>query len=111
MLCVDTFICTGWLHTKDIGYYDKKGEIFFVDRISDFINYKSINLSPAEIEGVLEFHPSVLKAVVVPVPHKTDVELPLAFVQKVAGKEVRGITQYNYVYYHTSICMCVLISH
>ncbi|XP_014483122.1 PREDICTED: uncharacterized protein LOC106748773 [Dinoponera quadriceps] len=78
----------GWLHTKDIGYYDEKGEIFFVNRISDFINYKTINLSPAEIEGVLELHPSVLKAVVISVPHETDVELPLAFVQKVGGKEV-----------------------
>lgn len=82
-------VCTGWLHTKDIGYYDEKGEIFFVNRISDFINYKAIKLSPAEIERVLELHSSILKAVVVPVPHETDVELPLAFVQKIAGKEVR----------------------
>ncbi|XP_011689023.1 PREDICTED: luciferin 4-monooxygenase-like [Wasmannia auropunctata] len=78
----------GWLHTKDIVYYDKKGEIYFVNRISDFINYKSIKLSPAEIEGVLEIHPSVFHAVVVPIPHETDVEHPMAFIQKVIGKEV-----------------------
>ncbi|EFN85797.1 Luciferin 4-monooxygenase [Harpegnathos saltator] len=84
----EAFDSDGWMHTKDIGYYDENGEIFYVNRISDIINYKSINLSPAEIEGVLELHPSVLKAVVVPVPHETDEEHPLAFVQKVPGKEV-----------------------
>ncbi|XP_020290910.1 4-coumarate--CoA ligase 1-like isoform X2 [Pseudomyrmex gracilis] len=78
----------GWLHTKDIVYYDKDGEIYFVSRISDFINYGSIKLSPAEIESVLELHPSVLNAAVVPVPHETDEEHPMAFVEKVAGKEV-----------------------
>jgi len=78
----------GWLHTKDIVYYDEEGEIYFVSRISDFINYKCCKISPAEIEGILETHPSVLNAVVVPVPHVIDVEQPMAFIQKVIGKEV-----------------------
>lgn len=88
-------ICTGWLHTKDIVYYDQVGEIYFVSRISDFINYGSIKLSPAEIEGILELHPSVLRAAVVPVPHETDEEHPMAFIQKVPRKEVL------YTYYTT----------
>ncbi|KAL6256354.1 hypothetical protein P5V15_012471 [Pogonomyrmex californicus] len=78
----------GWLHTKDIGYYDEEGEIYFISRISDFINYRSIKLSPVEVEGVLEIHPSVLHAVVVPIPHEMDVEHPMAFIQKVIGKEI-----------------------
>ncbi|XP_077265597.1 luciferin 4-monooxygenase-like isoform X2 [Temnothorax americanus] len=78
----------GWLHTKDIVYYDEEGEIYFVSRNSDFINYGGIKLSPAEIEGVLETHSSVLNAVVVPVPNEMDIEHPLAFIQTVIGKEV-----------------------
>ncbi|XP_018350298.1 PREDICTED: uncharacterized protein LOC108753314 [Trachymyrmex septentrionalis] len=78
----------GWLHTKDIMYYDEEGEIYFVSRLSDFINYRSIKLSPAEIEGILEIHPSILNAAVVPIPHETDIEHPMAFIQKVIGKEV-----------------------
>ncbi|KAG5348319.1 LUCI monooxygenase, partial [Acromyrmex charruanus] len=77
-----------WLHTKDIMDYDEEGEIYFVSRLSDFINYRSIKLSPAEIESILEIHPSVLKAAVVPVPHETDIEQPMTFIQKVIGKEV-----------------------
>ncbi|XP_011872253.1 PREDICTED: luciferin 4-monooxygenase-like [Vollenhovia emeryi] len=78
----------GWLHTKDIVYYDKEGEIFFVNRISNFINYHGIKLSPVEIEGILEIHPSVLSAAVVPVPNEKNIEHPMAFIQKVTGKEV-----------------------
>lgn len=80
------------MHTKDIVYYDEEGEIYFVNRISDFINHRSINVSPAEIEGILEIHPSVLNAVVVPVPNEMDSEHPMAFIQKVTGKEVFAIT-------------------
>lgn len=49
-------------------------------------------MSSAEIEGVLELHDSVLKATVVPVPHETDEEHPMVFIEKVPGKEVH--TQY-----------------
>ncbi|KAG7204102.1 hypothetical protein KM043_001951 [Ampulex compressa] len=78
----------GWLHTGDLGYYDDDGEIFIIDRISEFINYRGVNLSPAEIESVLESHPSVLRAAVVGVPHDIEEEHPMAFILKVPGKEV-----------------------
>ncbi|XP_012221981.2 luciferin 4-monooxygenase-like [Linepithema humile] len=87
----------GWLHTKDIVFYDEEGEIYYVSRISDFINYISIKLSPTEIEGVLKLHPSVLKAAVISVPHETDEEHSMAFIQKVAGKEVTEAELHNLV--------------
>lgn len=78
----------GWLHTGDLGYYDQDGEIFLVDRLSEFINYRSINVSPAEIEATLQSHPSVLEVGVIPVPHDIEEEHAMAFVARVPGKQV-----------------------
>ncbi|XP_025158095.1 4-coumarate--CoA ligase 2-like [Harpegnathos saltator] len=78
----------GWLHTGDLGYYDNDGEIFLVDRMSEFINYRAIKISPAEIEALIQQHPAVLQVAVVPVPHSVDEQHAMAFVAKVPGKEV-----------------------
>ncbi|XP_028047842.2 luciferin 4-monooxygenase isoform X2 [Monomorium pharaonis] len=90
----------GWLHTKDIAYYDEAGEIYFISRISDFINYNGCKISPTAIEGILEIHPSVFNAAVVPVPHETDIEHPMAFIEKVIGKEVTEEELHNLVDNH-----------
>ncbi|EFN85795.1 Luciferin 4-monooxygenase [Harpegnathos saltator] len=39
-----------WFHSGDLAYYNDDGEIYIVDRISDFINFRSITVSPGEIE-------------------------------------------------------------
>lgn len=78
----------GWLHTGDLGYYDDDGEIFLVDRMSEFINYRAIKISPAEIEALIQQHPAVLEVAVVAVPHAIEEEHAMAFIAKVPGKEV-----------------------
>ncbi|XP_036140321.1 uncharacterized protein LOC105834306 [Monomorium pharaonis] len=82
------FDADGWLCTGDLGYYDDDGELFVVGRISDFILFRSINVSPAEIEAVLENHPAVLQAAVIGVPHEIDEQRPMAVVSVVSGKTV-----------------------
>lgn len=77
----------GWLHTGDLGYYDDDGEIFLVDRMSEFINYRSIKISPAEIEALIQQHSAVLEVAVVAVPHSVEEEHAMAFIAKVPGKE------------------------
>jgi len=73
----------GWLHTGDLDYYDNDGEIFLVHRLSEFINYRAIKISPAEIKALIQQHPAVLEIAVVGVPHNVDEKHVMAFVGKV----------------------------
>ncbi|XP_011706822.1 PREDICTED: luciferin 4-monooxygenase-like, partial [Wasmannia auropunctata] len=82
------FDSDGWLRTGDLGYYDANGELFIVDRISEFINFRGSNILPAEIETVLLTHPAVFQAAVIGVPHEIDEQHPMAIVSVVPGKTV-----------------------
>jgi len=86
------------LHTGDLGYYDDDGEIFLIDRMSEFINYRAIKISPAEIEALIQQHPAVLEVAVVAVPHAIEEEHAIAFIAKVPGKEVITLANFCNVY-------------
>ncbi|WP_405621147.1 long-chain-fatty-acid--CoA ligase [Streptomyces sp. NBC_00076] len=77
----------GWIHTGDAGYIDEDGYIFIRDRIKDAILVAGENVYPAEIENVLEGHPSVAEAVVVGAPDERWGEYVHAFVVPVPGQE------------------------
>ncbi|CAK9828894.1 Luciferin 4-monooxygenase [Anthophora retusa] len=87
----------GWLHTGDLGYYNDKGEIFIVDRLKELIKYQGHQITPNEIETILQSHPAVLEVAVVGIPHPTDDEHPIAFVSKVNDKEVTAEELINMV--------------
>jgi acyl-CoA synthetase (AMP-forming)/AMP-acid ligase II len=70
----------GWYHTGDLGYMDKDGYIYIVDRKKDLIISGGFNVYPKEIENVLNLHPAVLESAVVGVPHELWGETPLAFI-------------------------------
>lgn len=70
----------GWLHTGDVGYYDKDGFFFIVDRLKELIKYKGFQVPPAELEAILLTCPGIKDAAVVGLPDEEAGELPLAFV-------------------------------
>lgn len=80
---------TGWIHSGDIAYIDKDGELFIIDRLKELIKYRGHQIFPGEIESVLLMHPSVMEAGVVAVPHDTDDEHPIAYVTKKPGAKVK----------------------
>lgn len=60
----------GWFSTGDIGWTDKDGSLYVVDRIKDAFKCDNWLVSPTEIERVLLRHPAVADCVVVDVPHE-----------------------------------------
>jgi acyl-CoA synthetase (AMP-forming)/AMP-acid ligase II len=70
----------GWLHTGDIGYADREGHFFIVDRAKELIKYKGFQVAPAELEALLLSHPAVADAAVVPCADEEAGEIPKAFV-------------------------------
>lgn len=70
----------GFLHTGDLGYVDRQGELFIVDRIKELIKYKGQQVSPVELEAVLLTHPNIADAAVIGVPDEEASEIPKGFV-------------------------------
>jgi len=49
----------GWFRTGDLGHLDDQGRFHFAGRSSEMIKRSGINVSPAEVEEVLQQHPAV----------------------------------------------------
>ena len=78
----------GWLHSGDIGYYDKDGYFFITDRMKELIKYNGLQVSPVELEQIILTHPDVFDAAVGSIPHESAGELPRAYVVKRPGAKV-----------------------
>lgn len=78
----------GMLRTGDIGYLDKDGYLFLIDRIKDLILCGGYNVYPRVIEDALYEHPDVVEATVVGVPDQYRGEAPKAFVKLREGAAI-----------------------
>lgn len=74
------FTADGFYRTGDMGLINADGDFVFVGRVSEMIKRAGINVSPAEVEEVLQRHPSVQDAAVVGIPDVSRGELIFAFV-------------------------------
>src|SRR5437870_4245969 len=78
----------GWFHTNDIGYRDKDGFFYIVDRKSDMIIRAGENIYPREIDEVLYQHPAVAAAATIGVPDQLYGEEVAAFIVLKDGMKV-----------------------
>jgi crotonobetaine/carnitine-CoA ligase len=75
----------GWLRTGDLAWRDAEGFYYFGGRSKELIRHKGENLSPSEVERVLEDHPAVAVAAVIGVPSDLSEEDVKGFVVLEAG--------------------------
>jgi crotonobetaine/carnitine-CoA ligase len=78
----------GWLRTGDLVTRNADGTYTFVDRKKQVIRRRGENLSPAEVEAVLERHPDVGEAAVIAVPSELTEDDVKAFVVAAPGRSV-----------------------
>lgn len=70
----------GWYHTGDICRRDGDGFYYFIGRTDDMFVSGGENIYPIEVEQLLEKHPAVHQACVLPFDHELKGEVPYAFV-------------------------------
>jgi crotonobetaine/carnitine-CoA ligase len=77
-----------WLRTGDLVTAHEDGTYTFLSRVKEVIRRRGENLSPLEVEEVLDGHPSVLESAVVGVPSELSEEEVKAFIVPAAGAEL-----------------------
>ena len=79
-----TFV-DGWVRTGDLARLDEEGFCFIIDRAKDMLIRGGENIYCIEVESVLFEHPAVVDAAVVPKPHHSLGEEPVAIVHLKPG--------------------------
>ena len=64
----EVFTPDGWYRTGDGGYLDEDGHLYFTGRMGDLIKSAGMNITPRDVELVLESFPEVTLAFVCGVP-------------------------------------------
>ncbi len=78
----------GWYRTGDIGRVDGQGNLVIQGRKIDAINRGGQKIFPAEIESLLERHPRIAKAAVVPYPDERLGQRTCACIVSEDGEEI-----------------------
>ena len=70
----------GWYYSGDVMRRDANGFYYFVGRADDMFVTSGENIYPGEVEKLLEKHPAIQAAAVVPLPDEERSHVPVAFV-------------------------------
>jgi acyl-CoA synthetase (AMP-forming)/AMP-acid ligase II len=86
----------GYYRTGDVLRRDAQGFFYFVGRVDDMFVCNGENVYPAEVEQMLERHPDIQQACVVPVPDEVRGQKPVAFIVRApgAGLTAQGVKDY-----------------
>jgi long-chain acyl-CoA synthetase len=85
-------IKNGWLYSGDLGYQDKEGYFYIIERKKDLIIKDGLNVSALEVEEIIYWHPKVQDVAVIGISEKKG-EAIKAFIvlkesQKCDSKEI-----------------------
>ncbi|HET6520260.1 MAG TPA: long-chain fatty acid--CoA ligase [Geminicoccaceae bacterium] len=75
----------GRLHTGDVGYVDREGYVYLIDRIKDLIITGGFNVYPRMVEEAILLHPAVAEVTVCGVPDRYRGEAVKAYVRPREG--------------------------
>lgn len=78
----------GYYRTGDVMRRDEHGFYYFVGRADDMFVCGGENIDPGEVERMLERHPGIQQAAVVPVSDEVRGQKPVAFVVAAPGATV-----------------------
>lgn len=79
----------GWMRSGDVGFMDKDGWFYLVDRKKDMINASGFKVWPREVEDALYVHPAVREAAVVGEPDSYRGETVVAYVSLRPGTQAQ----------------------
>jgi long-chain acyl-CoA synthetase len=78
----------GWYATGDVGFLDRDGDLFLVDRLKELVIVSGFNVYPVEVEDVVTELDGVAEAAVIGTPHPTTGEAVVAYVQPSRGSSL-----------------------
>lgn len=78
----------GYFRTGDLGWLDPDGRLVFEGRMKDMIKTGGINVSPQEVQRVIDGHPDVDESVVVGLPDPEKDEVVGAVVRPRSGEDL-----------------------
>src|SRR6185503_14580841 len=78
----------GYYRTGDVFRRDENGFFFFVGRADDMFVCGGENIYSGEVEKMLERHPGIHQAAVIPIPDELKGHKPIAFVVRANGAEL-----------------------
>jgi acyl-CoA synthetase (AMP-forming)/AMP-acid ligase II len=90
----------GWFNTGDVLRRDADGWYYFVGRSDDMFVCSGNNIYPGEVELMLERHPDIEQAVVVPVPDEIKHQIPYAYVVRRKGSALSEKDVKDYALQH-----------
>src|SRR5258705_7134894 len=87
---------SGRMRTGDLGFLDAQGFLTLTGREKDLIIRGGVNISPAEIDGILMQHPEIIEAATVGVPAATYGEEDVSFVGGGPGPSIKAAPVLGY---------------
>lgn len=92
----------GYFRSGDVGYADKDGFIYIIDRIKDLILCSGFNVYPRQIEDALYKHEAIDECNVIGVQDEYRGEAPIAFVKLKEGAEISTAELKSFLSEHIS---------